>query len=85
MVASHFASHERASGLGRTDPMTAVNDRHDVGRRARELSTFYDASQSETREMRADDVVALTRHRFESPSLQDLDPSIAARDQSLML
>jgi hypothetical protein len=43
------------------------------------------ASQSETREMRADDAVALARGRFESLSVQDLDPPVAARDQPVAL
>ena len=35
--------------------------------------------------MRADDAVALARGRFESPSVQDLDPPVAARDQPVAL
>jgi hypothetical protein len=35
--------------------------------------------------MRADDAVALARGRFESLSVQDLDPPVAARDQPVAL
>jgi hypothetical protein len=51
-----------------------------VGQRGNSTSANA-ASQSGTREMPADDAVALARGRFESLSVPDLDPSLAARDQ----
>jgi hypothetical protein len=79
-MASHFASTRedfRSRLHRRMHLLTIITTT--VGQRGNSPSEKA-ASQSETREMRADDAVALARRRFESLSVQDLDSPVAARD-----